>query len=171
MPPDGNCLFRSLADGLVGNPHDHLRYRTEVVNHMRDHSEEFSNFICDGDDETFDNLLFDMAGPGNWAGNEAIYAFSRLYNLSTYVHQDQTPPFVIHGGEGGQPGAQEIHVAFRNRNHYDSIRKWGDVSTSAANLRLRINPDVGLLEPWSQDPRSQAMNTESVSSERLQVGC
>ena len=36
IKPDGNCLFRSVADQLEGKQERHAEYREEIVNFMRE---------------------------------------------------------------------------------------------------------------------------------------
>jgi hypothetical protein len=50
MLGDGNCQFRSLSNELFGSQDHHLEVRAQVVQHVRDHSEEFTPFL----DEDFE---------------------------------------------------------------------------------------------------------------------
>lgn len=39
VPGDGNCLFRALADQMVGDESFHFEYRKDVVKYMIEHRE------------------------------------------------------------------------------------------------------------------------------------
>ena len=48
VSPDGNCLFRSIADQLEGDQHNHKYYRDKICNYLELNKDDFSPFI-DGD--------------------------------------------------------------------------------------------------------------------------
>ena len=41
----GNCLFHALSDQLYGDQSQHAQLRTDTVQYMREHPDEFKNFI------------------------------------------------------------------------------------------------------------------------------
>lgn len=42
---DGNCLFRSVADQIEGDPSKHMEYRNATVEYMRENPADFQPFI------------------------------------------------------------------------------------------------------------------------------
>jgi len=134
IPGDGNCLFRALGDQLDGNAADHLHHRTNSVNYMRQHREDFEPFV--EDDISFDTHLASLAENGTFGGNDSIVAFARLHDLTVVIHQLNKPLWQIHGGEGGRPGTQEVHISYHNGDHYNSVRRMGDLGNTPARIRL-----------------------------------
>jgi OTU-like cysteine protease len=47
IKPDGNCLFRSLADQMEGNQEHHMQYRQMICDFMEACPEDFSPFVED----------------------------------------------------------------------------------------------------------------------------
>eukprot|EP00092_Neocalanus_flemingeri_P108260 GFUD01139018.1.p1 GENE.GFUD01139018.1~~GFUD01139018.1.p1 ORF type:complete len:370 (-),score=101.80 GFUD01139018.1:362-1471(-) len=134
IPGDGNCLFRALGDQLDGNAGDHLHHRTNAVNYMRQHREDFEPFV--EDDISFDSHLASLAENGTFGGNDSIVAFARLHDLTVVIHQLNKPLWQIHGGVGGNPGSQEVHISYHNGDHYNSVRRMGDLGNTPARIRL-----------------------------------
>jgi hypothetical protein len=52
---DGNCLFRALSDQLDGNESNHLTYRKQVCDYMRQNRDEFEPFVIGLADEIDEN--------------------------------------------------------------------------------------------------------------------
>ena len=42
---DGNCMFRSIADQLEGNPAKHPEYRAAIMQYIYDRREDFEPFM------------------------------------------------------------------------------------------------------------------------------
>ena len=45
MLPDGNCMFRSVADQVKANAEDHLSLRHATVFFIRDNAESFKGYL------------------------------------------------------------------------------------------------------------------------------
>ncbi|XP_017343149.1 OTU domain-containing protein 3 [Ictalurus punctatus] len=132
VPGDGNCLFRALADQLEGHSRGHLRLRQETVQYMTSHRKDFEPFV--EDDVPFTKHVSDLAEPGTFAGNDAIVAFARSQQVKVVIHQLNAPLWEINGSE--KPLCQELHIAYRYGDHYDSVRQIADNSESPACLRI-----------------------------------
>ncbi|MCI4387319.1 hypothetical protein PGIGA_G00072680 [Pangasianodon gigas] len=132
VPGDGNCLFRALADQLEGHSRGHLRLRQETVQYMTSHRQDFEPFV--EDDVPFTKHVSDLAEPGTFAGNDAIVAFARSQQVKVVIHQLNAPLWEINGSE--KPLCQELHIAYRYGDHYDSVRHIADNSESPARLRI-----------------------------------
>ncbi|KAI5612270.1 OTU domain-containing protein 3 [Silurus asotus] len=186
---DGNCLFRALADQLEGHSQGHLRLRQETVRYMTSHRQDFEPFV--EDNVPFTKHVSDLAEPGTFAGNDAIVAFARSQQVKVVIHQLNAPLWEINGSE--KPLCQELHIAYRYGDHYDSVRRIADNSESPARLCLTNlncsrrfddcekdkqrgpstsysfsdNEDVILNSLKTKNPCSQAVNPCQISSTSL----
>lgn len=129
---DGNCLFRALNDQLEGHTRNHLKYRYETVQYMKEHRTDFEPFV--EDEVPFDQHLYNLGQPGTYAGNDAIVACARLHELVIVIHQLNTPLWQVKGTD--KPNATELHLSYHNGDHYNSIRKIGDNTQGPACIRL-----------------------------------
>ncbi|KAH8042131.1 hypothetical protein MRX96_028618 [Rhipicephalus microplus] len=129
---DGNCLFRALNDQLEGHTRNHLKYRFETVQYMKEHRNDFEPFV--EDDVPFDQHLHNLGQPGTYAGNDAIVAFAKLRELVIVIHQLNTPLWQVKGTD--KPNATELHLSYHNGDHYNSVRKIGDNTQGPASIRL-----------------------------------
>jgi len=167
IPGDGNCLFRALGDQLDGNAGDHLHHRTNAVNYMRQHREDFEPFV--EDDISFDSHLSSLAENGTFGGNDSIVAFARLHDLTVVIHQLNKPLWQIHGGIGGSPGSQEVHISYHNGDHYNSVRRMGDLGNTPARIRLclaskedrRVNSGYTNCDNYREEEASADSGQES----------
>lgn len=129
---DGNCLFRALNDQLEGHTRNHLKYRFETVQYMKEHRSDFEPFV--EDEVPFDQHLHNLGQPGTYAGNDAIVAFAKLHELVIVIHQLNTPLWQVKGTD--KPNATELHLSYHNGDHYNSVRKIGDNTQGPASIRL-----------------------------------
>jgi OTU domain-containing protein 3 len=141
MPGDGNCLFRALADQLEGHPRNHLDHRRAVVQYMRENRGDFEPFV--EDDEPFEKYVQTLAQPGTFAGNDVIVAFARLHNVTVVIHQLNSPAWLIHPSKDEHPSGREVHIAYHNGDHYNSVRKLGDESDGPANIKFSVQGHSG----------------------------
>lgn len=130
IPGDGNCLFRALGDQLDGNSEDHMKYRLEVVQFMKDHRDDFEPFV--EDDISFDQHLQNLSKVGTFGGNDSIVAFARLHDLTVVIHQLNKPLWQVFS-EGGNRG-KELHISYHNGDHYNSVRRCQDLNGSGPAL-------------------------------------
>jgi OTU domain-containing protein 3 len=89
-------------------------------------------------------LLFSvqtLSQAGTFAGNDAIVAFARLHNVTVVIHQLNTPAWLIHPSSADEEVAsngREVHIAYHNGDHYNSVRKIGDDSDAPSNIKLGL---------------------------------
>ncbi|XP_059997196.1 OTU domain-containing protein 3 [Lagenorhynchus albirostris] len=131
VPGDGNCLFRALGDQLEGHSRNHLKHRQETVDYMIKQREDFEPFV--EDDIPFEKHVASLAKPGTFAGNDAIVAFARNHQLNVVIHQLNAPLWQIRGTD--KSNVQELHIAYRYGEHYDSVRRVNDNSEAPAHLQ------------------------------------
>jgi len=142
---DGNCLFRALSDQLHGGPEKHKTLRREVVSYMRNYREDFEPFHVD-ENVPFDHHLDLLERDGTYAGNDVIVAFARAYDVTIVIHQLNEPLWQIHGSSNGEKSCEnELHISYHNGDHYNSIRKRGQVHTGAPPS-IKINIKSGCEE-------------------------
>ncbi|XP_053307618.1 OTU domain-containing protein 3 [Spea bombifrons] len=134
VPGDGNCLFRALGDQLEGHSRNHLKHRQETVDYMIKHRNDFEPFV--EDDVPFERHVTNLAQPGTFAGNDAIVAFARNNQVNVVIHQLNNPLWQIRGAE--KANSQELHIAYRYGEHYDSVRRVNDNTETPANLQTEM---------------------------------
>ncbi|XP_059945068.1 OTU domain-containing protein 3 isoform X2 [Mesoplodon densirostris] len=131
VSPTCNCLFRALGDQLEGHSRNHLKHRQETVDYMIKQREDFEPFV--EDDIPFEKHVASLAKPGTFAGNDAIVAFARNHQLNVVIHQLNAPLWQIRGTD--KSNVQELHIAYRYGEHYDSVRRVNDNSEAPAHLQ------------------------------------
>ncbi|KAK3870313.1 hypothetical protein Pcinc_023411 [Petrolisthes cinctipes] len=136
IPGDGNCLFRALGDQLDGTPNTHQKHRQDVVAYMRQHRNDFEPFV--EDDVPFERHLSNLAELGTYAGNDCIVAFARLHKVVVVIHQLNAPLWQISGPDAKKSGMPELHISYHNGDHYNSVRRIGDCTTSPASIKLAV---------------------------------
>ncbi|KAK3020017.1 hypothetical protein RJ639_004977, partial [Escallonia herrerae] len=125
---DGNCFFRSLADQLEGNEHEHMKYRTMVVQHILKNREMFEPFI--EDDIPFDEYCQSMEKDGTWAGNMEVQAVSLVTRCNICIHRNMSPRWYIQNFHSKE--ARMIHLSYHDWEHYNSVRLNEDTCTGPA---------------------------------------
>ncbi|KAF7237574.1 OTU domain-containing protein 3 [Varanus komodoensis] len=159
VPGDGNCLFRALGDQLEGHSRGHLKHRQETVDYMIKQREDFEPFV--EDDVPFERHVANLAQPGTFAGNDAIVAFARNNQVNVVIHQVNAPLWQIRGTD--KSNAQELHIAYRYGEHYDSVRKIDDNSEAPARLQTEM-----LCKNESNKKEKIQLRKEEESSEGTQ---
>ncbi|NXX26392.1 OTUD3 protein, partial [Nicator chloris] len=157
VPGDGNCLFRALGDQLEGHSRNHLRHRQETVEFMVRQRGDFEPFV--EDDVPFDKHVANLAKPGTFAGNDAIVAFARNNQMNVVIHQLNTPLWQIRGTD--RSDARELHIAYRDGEHYDSVRSSSDDSEAPAYLRMEMLCKNGLNKTEEVKPQKGDFEDET----------
>ncbi|XP_077167793.1 OTU domain-containing protein 3 [Paroedura picta] len=160
VPGDGNCLFRALGDQLEGHSRNHLKHRQETVDYMIKQREDFEPFV--EDDIPFEKHVANLAQPGTFAGNDAIVAFARNNQVNVVIHQMNAPLWQIRGTD--KTNAQELHIAYRYGEHYDSVRKINDNSETPARLQTEFQT---LCKNESNKKEILQLNEEEGSEEEI----
>jgi hypothetical protein len=141
---DGNCLFRALADQLLGDIDQHTRMRSEVCHFLAAHEDEFQYFVSEDDhrqhkDMTpFQRHIALMRESGTYGGNMELVAFSRLFQVSIWIHQEGRPIFQIHP-EDGKPAKRALHLAYHSFEHYSSIRMLDGPDAGVPDIRIQVS--------------------------------
>ncbi|XP_010012847.1 PREDICTED: OTU domain-containing protein 3, partial [Nestor notabilis] len=96
--------------------------------------EDFEPFV--EDDVPFERHVSNLAKPGTFAGNDAIVAFARNNQMNVVIHQLNAPLWQIRGTD--KSNARELHIAYRDGEHYDSVRRINDDSEAPAYLQMEL---------------------------------
>ncbi|RNA29392.1 OTU domain-containing 3 [Brachionus plicatilis] len=167
---DGNCCFRALSDQMEGNESQHLVYRKQVCQYIRQNRAEFEPFIAalieeeDGPKkpsklDSFEQYLKSMEQAGTYADNLCLVAFARLNQLNINIHQISLPIWTISGVNTHlNRSVRELHLSYHNGEHYSSIRPLGDKSKMPTNIFFKseakiYNSFINNLQDWNlNDP-------------------
>lgn len=132
---DGNCMFRSIADQLEGNPTKHAEYRAAIMQYIYDRREDFEPFM--EDDEKFDAYIARMGRDGEWGGHQELFAASQHYNCNFVIHQLAAPRFEIHAPIPSLARAT-LHMSYHGEMHYNSVRAADDFTTMAPAQPIKL---------------------------------
>ncbi|CAE8692223.1 unnamed protein product [Polarella glacialis] len=129
MEPDGNCLFRCVADQLCGDAEEHQQLREECCDHMLEHAEEFQAFHADEDFEdegvSFDGYVEQMRSPCKWGSQLELMAICRRNGINAIVHQNNLPPYEM---VFAPLGARCLQLSYHDGEHYNSVRFASDMA-------------------------------------------
>ena len=88
---DGNCLFRAISVGLVGNENLYQDLRSTAITHIRNHIEHFQIFFQPDNPNSINindhiqNEIDNLSQDGTYAGQESVIALSQALNLNILV--------------------------------------------------------------------------------------
>ncbi len=113
---DGNCLFRSIADQFGVDHSKHHFYRTEIVQYMREHPDNFAPFIVD---QTLEECCNAMQRDGTWGGNLELVACSLRFQCNVIIYQLNAPNFEITNFP--KHSTKTLHLSYHMGEHYNSV--------------------------------------------------
>lgn len=122
MDTDGNCLFRAFSDQIVGHCGEHMKFREECCQHMRDNIDEFAAFHADEefqDDCSFEEYITRMQSPCQWGSQVELMALCRMRGVNAIVHQFDRPTYEM---IFAPISAHCIQLSYHDGEHYNSIR-------------------------------------------------
>jgi len=124
---------------LTGAESNHKKIRQEAVDFIRKNCDDFKPFI----EDDFDAFLGNLGTLGEFAGNEALVAISRLYNCDIVIHQTGQSAWTVSAGESNakKGPARQLHLAYHDWEHYSSIRKLNDSSHEPALVHIIFDPN------------------------------
>jgi len=119
--PDGNCLFRSVADQMYGDQSFHDIVREATMNWMTKERDHYSQYIS----EDFEDYIARKRIEKVFGNHLELQAISELYNrrievfdVEEFVRKpDSKPKNLFQNDYKGAP----IRLSYHNRNHYNSI--------------------------------------------------
>ena len=142
IPPDGNCLFRTLSFLLHGWANeDHAKMRADICQFMNDNMDDFAPFV--EDDEGFDKYLARMRLDGTWGSQMELCAAQRSLDCTLHIYQPGKPSYVLgtpppkalygggHDGRGSRDGEGFVlNLLFDGVSHYNAIYGHDDILES-----------------------------------------
>lgn len=177
---DGNCLFRSLHDQLVGVVPglDHGLLRQALLDYIESNAAFYASYV--EDDEKIDDYIARMREDGSWGGHIELHACARRYGANVTVFQADSPVWCI---KEWPEDAMMLYVTYHDGNHYNSVRtKAGGIARSMVDGRapmvqaaevaeaceLEVCGRAGSKEDESESPPSSP--APSIDSSALRKG-
>jgi hypothetical protein len=125
IPPDGNCLFRAVAELCLGSQGCSPDVRAAVTAYITEHRKRFEPFV----DESFETYIDKLGRDGHWGSDLELQAMAELYHTEFTVFANQRPTITIRPTiaiEPSKTGAgrkrpKEAALWFSHGNHYDAL--------------------------------------------------
>jgi len=117
MRNDGNCLFRSVAHQVYGDPELHALVRAKCVEYIACERAFFKDFISD----RFEDYIERMKRDGEWGDHVEIQAMSELYNRPIVIYAYSLTPLKTYQGGHGASADRPIRLSYHMSSHYNSI--------------------------------------------------
>ncbi|KAK9471959.1 uncharacterized protein V1510DRAFT_180318 [Dipodascopsis tothii] len=139
VAPDGNCLFRALADQEYGDDARHAEVRDAVVRHLAAHEDHYRPFVGEG--REWQQHLVRMAQDGTYGDNLEIVAFASAFGVRVRVYQPDLA-YDIGPATAAAPAARTVHIAYHSWEHYSSVRRRGGPRRGPPDI-----PEVLVAQP------------------------
>lgn len=113
------------------------------------------------------HIVSELAQDGEYAGNDAIVAFSRRYSMHVVIHQLNAPRWevCVPHAAAAAVNPKTLHIAYLNGEHYCSIKPLLCAeSASATPLLPQLSWAPGKGEEEAHTPRQRATHTSKVRS-------
>lgn len=122
MASDGNCMFRSIAHQLFADANLHLEVRKKILDYIEQEKDHFVLFL-DEEEESFDDYIKRLRCFGEWGDNTELYAAAQCYQVDIYIHQADTPMYMISGSSSNSSSGSGkcIHLSYHGECHYNSV--------------------------------------------------
>ena len=164
MVGDGNCLFRSIADQMEGNPNRHRHYRSTIISFISSRREDFEPFI--EDDESFDDYVSRMSTEAEWGGHQELYAAAEALEVNFIIHQFEGPRMLL---QSTAP-KRTLHISYHGEMHYNSVRALSDPAvTGKPAQRIVLNTPSSNKEESSSSSAAELvrLSVPSASEEDI----
>ncbi|CEM35289.1 unnamed protein product [Vitrella brassicaformis CCMP3155] len=117
MASDGNCLFRSVADQMYGNPDLHRLVRTKCMEYMEAEREYFQQFVTD----RFEEHVHRMKQDGEWGDDVEIEAMSEMYDCRIEIYGYSNEALRTFHETCNACNPHPMRLSYRGGSHYNSI--------------------------------------------------
>jgi len=138
---DGNAFFRALAKQVYFDEQEHGRARQETIRYMREHREEFEQFVHDVD---FDSYVDNMSMEGTYVeGQFEIQAAANTFNVRIKVYgrtrdHDRTIAPLINNSE-----TRDVYMAhFQAAQHYVVLERMDPAPTARGASNRQVNAAI-----------------------------
>jgi len=117
MPPDGNCLFHSVADQVYGDHNFHDVVRKLCLDYMEKEKNHFSQFVT----QDISEYIGRKRQPGVHGNHLELQAITEIYQRPVEIYAiDENPLNIFQGNyEVENP---PIMLSYHYGNHYNSVR-------------------------------------------------
>jgi len=117
MAKDGNCLFRSVADQIYGDPELHGTVRNLCMDYMERERDHYSQFVT----EDFPDYIGRKRKDRVFGNHLELQAICELYNRPVEIYvTDENPINLFH--EIYKTDNPPIRLSYHSGNHYNSVR-------------------------------------------------
>eukprot|EP00727_Mastigamoeba_balamuthi_P008856 m51a1_g4593 putative otubain-like histone deubiquitinase 1 (353) ;mRNA; r:195745-197148 len=119
MIPDGNCMFRAVADEVFGDAELHGMVRDQVVDYIVANRDHYSQYIAG---EDFASYVRRKRLPREHGNHVELQAVAELYGrpVEVYARSADQPMNVFHGAYALSDVAP-MRLLYSNGNHYDAV--------------------------------------------------
>ena len=121
---DGNCMFRSVADQMYGDPSDRrtMTLRRLACDFLERHKDRFSHGVTEDDDD-IDQHILKMRRPGEYGTNAELVALSAILQVKIYVYGYlyHPTPYLIRDESVLTPVRDPLRISYHNQIHYNSV--------------------------------------------------
>jgi OTU domain-containing protein 5 len=117
MPPDGNCLFHSVADQIYGDHEYHDVVRGLCLDYMEKERGHFSQFIT----EDFDSYIARKRQLAVHGNHLELQAITEIYSRPVEIYAiDENPLNIFQGSY--EIDSPPIMLSYHYGNHYNSVK-------------------------------------------------
>ena len=110
------------------------------------------------------HTVSELAEDGEYAGNDAIVAFSRRYSMHVVIHQLNAPRWEVRAPLSAL-NPRTLHIAYLNGEHYCSIQPLLRAESAGATPLLpQLSSGGGKGEEETHTPGQRPTHTSKVSS-------
>lgn len=122
---DGNCQFRAVSNALYGSQDHHLRVRAAAVAHIRDHADEYINFLG----EDLELYCAEMSKSGTWGDELTLRALCDSYGVIINVVTSDQHHWYLSYTPLERKMDREVFLAYIAPIHYNSIKRKSSLKT------------------------------------------
>ena len=119
---DGNCQYRAVAQGLLGDQEKHSEVRMNVVNYLQTR-EDLNSFLVEEEFASWKDFLRHCSQDGAWGDHITLFGAASHYqiNITVHYHENVSPPQIISPSDTSTklPGIQILF--YPDRQHYDAL--------------------------------------------------
>jgi hypothetical protein len=123
---DGNCLFRALADQLIGGQEGHMEIRQKTMDYMVANKDAFLPFIIDS--ESFEHYIARKRKPFTFANDLEISAAASALRRKIELYRYSPIPFLTYLPEpdlGPNEDHEPLRISYQRRCVDRATRVWG----------------------------------------------
>lgn len=129
IQPDGNCLYRSVADQakLKDASYDYVKLRKMASDYMRAHTEDFAPFIEDDVNFTaYCDRVENVEGEVEWGGQMEIRALAGALRREIRIYDANAPVLVMDNDGDVDATLGSIRITYHRHfyslgEHYNSV--------------------------------------------------